>query len=103
MRQKLAQRDAIFARRSRGTSFAPKPASTSAEASDGSISAAGSSSRGLPCSTSCRAATDVKSFTIEANGRSYRSTRALHLPCYGAKRVFIEHPPLVRGHGNNTG
>jgi hypothetical protein len=49
-----------------GTPRASKPESTSGEASVGSMFAAGSSSLSLPCSTSCIAATDVNSLTIEA-------------------------------------
>ena len=56
----------ICARCSCGTPFASKPASTWDDPSAGSMLPAGSSSFSLPRSTSCSAAIDVSSLTIEA-------------------------------------
>ena len=52
--------------RSCGTPFASKPVRTWADPSVGSMLPAGSSSFSVPRSTSCSAATDVSSLTIEA-------------------------------------
>ena len=55
-----------FAGRNCGTPLALNPSSTCGSLSAGSIAGTGASSESLPCSTSCKAATEVIALTIEA-------------------------------------